>query len=104
MSLGLLITYGRFRFWVGGDVETATESKIADLNLVRDVDLYQANHHGADNGSTAEFLRDMKPTVVIISNGDHGGFSPPPRVDPGAHGGAGSPAGDLPDQPVSAHG
>ena len=77
MSLGLLITYGRFRFWVGGDVETATESKIADLNLVRDVDLYQANHHGADNGSTAEFLGDMKPTVVIISNGDHGGFRHP---------------------------
>jgi competence protein ComEC len=77
MSLGLLITYGRFRFWVGGDVETATESKIAALNLVRDVDLYQANHHGADNGSTAEFLADLEPTAVIISNGDHGGFRHP---------------------------
>ena len=77
MSLGLLITYGRFRFWVGGDVETATESKIAALNLVRDVDLYQANHHGADNGSSAEFLADMKPTVIVISNGDHGGFRHP---------------------------
>jgi competence protein ComEC len=77
MSVGLLITYGRFRFWVGGDAETATESKIAALNLVRDIDLYQANHHGADNGSSADFLEDMSPTVVIISNGDHGGFRHP---------------------------
>jgi competence protein ComEC len=77
MSVGLLITYGRFRFWVGGDVETATESKIAALNLVRDIDLYQANHHGADNGSSADFLEDMNPGVVIISNGDHGGFRHP---------------------------
>jgi beta-lactamase superfamily II metal-dependent hydrolase len=77
MSLGLLITFGRFRFWVGGDVETATESKIAGLDLVRDLDLYQANHHGADNGSTADFLADMKPTVIIISNGNHSGFRHP---------------------------
>jgi competence protein ComEC len=76
-SLGLLLTYGRFRFWVGGDVETATESKIAGMNLVRHIDLYQANHHGADNGSTAEFLEDLKPTVVIISNGNHSGFRHP---------------------------
>jgi beta-lactamase superfamily II metal-dependent hydrolase len=77
MSVGLLVTYGSFRFWVGGDVETATESKIAALDLVRDVDVYQANHHGADNGSSIEFLADMKPAVVIISNGDHGGFRHP---------------------------
>jgi competence protein ComEC len=77
MSLGLLLTFGRFRFWVGGDVETATETKIAGLNMVRDIDLYEANHHGADNGSTAELLADMKPTVVVISNGNHGGFRHP---------------------------
>jgi len=77
MSLGLLVTYGAFRLWVGGDVETATESKIAALDLARDVDVYQANHHGADNGSSAEFLADMKPAVVIISNGNHSGFRHP---------------------------
>ena len=77
MSLGLLVTYGSFRFWVGGDVETATESKIAALDLVLNVDVYQANHHGADNGSSTELLADMKPAVVIISNGDHGGFRHP---------------------------
>jgi hypothetical protein len=56
---------------------TATEAKIAALDLVRSVDVYQANHHGADNGSSAEFLEDMKPAVVIISNGSHAGFRHP---------------------------
>ena len=77
MSVGLLITFAGFRFWVGGDVETATEAKIAARDLARDIDVYQANHHGADNGSSTALLADMKPTVVIISNGNHSGFRHP---------------------------
>jgi len=77
MSVGLLVTYAGFRFWVGGDVETATEAKIAALDLARDIDVYQANHHGADNGSSTALLVDMKPSVVIISNGNHSGFRHP---------------------------
>ena len=71
MSLGLLITHGNFRFWVGGDVETPTEQKIADQDLVMDIDVYQANHHGAENGSLLGFLQDMSPTVIVISNGSN---------------------------------
>ncbi len=77
MSVGLLVTYGSFRYWVGGDVETATEAKIAARDLVRDLDVYQANHHGADNGSSAAFLADLKPRVVIISNGSNKTFRHP---------------------------
>ena len=69
LSIGLLITFGGFRYWVGGDVETPTELKIAERDLVRDLDVYVANHHGADNGSSAPFLADMLPRVIIISNG-----------------------------------
>ena len=68
MSVGLLITYGAFRYWIGGDTEVATEAKLAERDLVRDVDVYQAHHHGADNGSTDEFLEDPRPAVIIISN------------------------------------
>jgi hypothetical protein len=77
MSIGLLITFGTFRYWVGGDVETPTEVKIAAQDLVRDVDVYQLNHHGADNGSSAEFLADLQPTVAIISNGSNSSFRHP---------------------------
>jgi beta-lactamase superfamily II metal-dependent hydrolase len=47
MSVSLLITFGGFRYFVGGDIEGATEAKIAARDLVRDVDVYQADHHGS---------------------------------------------------------
>jgi competence protein ComEC len=77
MSIGLLITFGGFRYWIGGDTEKPTEVKIAARDLVQDVDVYVADHHGADNGSSAEFLADLRPSVVIISNGSNKTFRHP---------------------------
>jgi competence protein ComEC len=80
MSIGLLITFGAFRYWIGGDTENATESKLAARDLVQDVDVYVAHHHGADNGSSAGFLADLRPTVIIISNGSNATFKHPRRT------------------------
>jgi competence protein ComEC len=77
MSIGLLIVFGGFRYWIGGDTEEPTEVKIAARDLVQDVDVYVADHHGADNGSSADFLADLRPSVVIISNGSNKGFKHP---------------------------
>jgi beta-lactamase superfamily II metal-dependent hydrolase len=77
MSIGLLIIFGGFRYWIGGDTEEPTELKLASRDLVRDVDVYVADHHGADNGSSAELLADLKPAVVIISNGSNKTFRHP---------------------------
>ncbi|MGH7498112.1 MAG: lamin tail domain-containing protein [Gemmatimonadales bacterium] len=77
MSIGLLIIFGGFRYWIGGDTEKPTEDKIAAEDLVQDVDVYVADHHGADNGSSAAFLADLRPTVVIISNGSNRTFRHP---------------------------
>jgi len=77
MSVSLLITFGDFRFFVGGDIETPTETKIANRDLVMDLDVYVANHHGADNGSTQSLLDDMRPTVVVISNGSRADYRHP---------------------------
>jgi beta-lactamase superfamily II metal-dependent hydrolase len=79
MSIGLLITFRGFRYWVGGDTETPTEVKIAARDLVQDVDVYLAHHHGADNGSSAGLLGDLRPSVIIISNGSNQRFKHPRR-------------------------
>lgn len=42
MSIALLIQFGNFRYFIGGDIETPTEKKIAERDLVTDVDVYQA--------------------------------------------------------------
>jgi competence protein ComEC len=79
MSVGLLITFGPFRYWIGGDTENATEAKLAARDLVQDVDVYLAHHHGADNGSSTAFLADLRPTVIIVSNGSNATFKHPRR-------------------------
>lgn len=47
MSISLLITYCNFRYFVRADIEGYTEKKIAERDLVLDLDVYQANHHGS---------------------------------------------------------
>ena len=80
MSIALLIQYGNFQYFIGGDIEHTTEKKIAERDLVMDVDVYQANHHGSDTSSEPEFMEDLKPSVIIISNGNHGTYKHPRQV------------------------
>lgn len=80
MSISLLIQHGRFRFFVGGDMHAATEKKIADRDMVLDVDVYQANHHGSHTSSSPLFMNDLKPTVIVISNGDRADYQHPRQV------------------------
>lgn len=78
-SIALQIEFGDFRFFVGGDIELTTEGKIAARDLVLDVDLYQANHHGSHTSSSQSFMDDLSPTVVIVSNGNNGVYKHPRR-------------------------
>jgi beta-lactamase superfamily II metal-dependent hydrolase len=77
MSISLLIQFGDFHYFVGGDIEIPTEQKIADGDIALDVDAYQANHHGAENGSSQDFLKDLQPSVIVISNGTNGKYRHP---------------------------
>jgi beta-lactamase superfamily II metal-dependent hydrolase len=77
MSVALLVQYGPFRYFMGGDLEEHTESKIAARDLVMDVDVYRADHHGSDTSSSEDFMSDLRPSLVVISNGDHGVYKHP---------------------------
>jgi competence protein ComEC len=76
-SIALYIQFGDFRFFIGGDIEVTTEGKIAAHDLVADVDLYQANHHGAETSSSLPLMLDLTPAVVVISNGNNGKYRHP---------------------------
>jgi hypothetical protein len=45
-----------------------------------DVDLYEANHHGSHTSSSVDFLTDLMPTLVVISNGNVLKFKHPRQV------------------------
>jgi len=76
-SVAVVISYKGFSAFYGGDLELHTENKLSSADVVMNVSVYQANHHGADNGSSSAFLDDLKPKVIIISNGDHKGHAHP---------------------------
>lgn len=80
MSISLLIEYGNFRYFIGGDIEVATETKIAERDHVTDVDVYQANHHGSHTSSSLPFMLDMNPRVIVISNGNNGRYKHPRKI------------------------
>ncbi len=80
MSISLLVTYGTFRYFVGADIEHPTERDIAERDLLLDVDVYRVSHHGSNTSSWAPLLRDMRPTVAIISNGSTKTYQHPRQV------------------------
>ena len=79
-SVSLQITFGDFQYFVGGDIESHTEGKIASRDLVMNIDVYQANHHGSHTSSSEPFIQDLAPSVVIISNGNTVKFQHPRQV------------------------
>ena len=75
-SVGLLITYGKFRFIDLGDLTTRGELGLAcPNNLVGTVDLYLMTHHGTahpgsgDSSNAREIVDALHPRVAVMDNG-----------------------------------
>jgi competence protein ComEC len=77
MSVTLLVQLGDFKMFVGGDIHTRVENKIAKLNIVSNIDVYQSNHHGSSTSSAQTFMDKITPSLIVISNGNHGGHKHP---------------------------
>jgi len=76
-SLGVLITYGKFRFIDMGDLTKQKELELACLNnLVGKVDLYLVTHHGLDQSNAKAIVWGLHPRVAIMNNGAHKGGNP----------------------------
>ncbi len=67
-SLVVLMTYGAKRFLFTGDAELDAWSEMvtADAGKLR-ADLLKAAHHGSSNGSSADILDAVRPSIVTIS-------------------------------------
>ncbi len=75
-SVGLLITFGKFRFIDLGDLTTQGELGLAcPSNLIGTVDLYLVTHHGTahpgsgDSSNAREIVDALRPRVAVMDNG-----------------------------------
>jgi competence protein ComEC len=76
-SLGVLVTYGKFRFLDLGDLTEQRELElVCPNNLIGTVDLYLATHHGAYPDNPKALVVALHPRVAVINNGPHKGGNP----------------------------
>jgi competence protein ComEC len=74
--VGLLLTYGKFRFLNLIDLDWAREMELAcPVNKLGTVTLYQTSRHGSfDDAGSPAFLGAIRPQVVVFNNGPRKGL------------------------------
>jgi competence protein ComEC len=76
-SLGILLTYGKFRFLDLGDLTKKKELElVCPNNRIGTVDLFLVSHHGLDQSNSKALVDAVHPRVAIMNNGAHKGGSP----------------------------
>jgi beta-lactamase superfamily II metal-dependent hydrolase len=86
-SLSFLLNYGDFNYFIGGDVtgrSSGGEDAKIEIAIGQylhkakiELDVIQVNHHGANNGSSVDFLKLTKPKIAIISAGNQNSHKHP---------------------------
>jgi beta-lactamase superfamily II metal-dependent hydrolase len=88
-SLGFLVSFNNFRYYVAGDLESPQEDGFNNINMAAQVfqpgikafvnnadDMagrvlaMKTSHHGADTASTRAFISQMRPSAAFISTGE----------------------------------
>ena len=73
-SVSLLLTYGKFRTIIMGDLTWNKEFDLmCPVNPVGEVDVYLVSHHGSDTSGSAALVHALRPRAAIMNNGPRKG-------------------------------
>lgn len=76
-SVGVLVSYGKFRFVDLGDLTKRKELElVCPNNLIGTVTLYLTTHHGIAPDNPKALVWALRPEVAIMNNGAHKGGDP----------------------------
>jgi competence protein ComEC len=84
-SVGIIVEYGSFSAFLSGDSERLELQHFVSAQVVPDVTLLKAPHHGSNNGMTESFLNVAAPEVVVISVGSENDYGHPMPIALGAY-------------------
>ena len=89
-SIGVLLSYGNFDEWIGGDLDgeyevggfgyTYHDIELSAAPEVGDVDVYKVNHHASSHSTSPTFIGQIDPEVSIVSVGDGNTYGHPTQV------------------------
>ncbi len=68
-SLVAKITYGETSFLFTGDMEREAEADLLEANADLTADVLKVGHHGSENSTSYPFLREVNPSIAVISVG-----------------------------------
>jgi competence protein ComEC len=75
-SVGIVLSYGSFRFLDLGDLTWNKELELGcPVNLIGKVDVYLSTHHGTNQSGPASLVHALRPRVAIMNNGSNKGGS-----------------------------
>jgi competence protein ComEC len=77
MSVGIMVTYGKFKALHLGDNTRNIEFKLAcPVNRLGTVDLMLGMHHGQSSSNSPVLVHAVRPRVAIVNNGTRKGGEP----------------------------
>ncbi len=77
-SLAVIFYYRDFKFFTAGDLTTDSESSLMRNEVLPEVTLYKASHHGSHGSNSQELLDTLNPKGVAISAARAGNYNATP--------------------------